>query len=103
MHDDMNRRSFLLTTAVVAAGAAIAGTGATAVAAPAADAASSEKLKLRKAVKFGMIGEGATIKEKFELIKSLGFEGVEIDSPSDVNREEAKKAADDTGIVIHGV
>ena len=99
----MNRRSFLQSTAVVAAGAALASGGALNAAAAAADEAGGGTLKLRKAVKFGMIGEGSTIKEKFELIKSLGFEGVEIDSPSDVNRDEAKKAADDTGIVIHGV
>ena len=96
----MNRRSFLQSTAAAAAGAALASAGA--LNAAAADE-SSGKLKLRKAVKFGMIGEGNTIKEKFELIKSLGFEGVEMDSPSDVNREEAKKAAEETGIVIHGV
>jgi L-ribulose-5-phosphate 3-epimerase len=96
-----NRRAFLQTTVTAAAGAA-ALLAAGARDAVAADA-TSPKLKLRKAVKFGMIGEGATIKEKFELIKSLGFEGVEMDSPSDVNRDEAKKAAADTGIVIHGV
>ena len=61
--------------------------------------------KLKKALKFGMIKlpEGSTIKQKFELIKSLGFEGVEMDSPSDVNRDEARAAAEETGIVIHGV
>jgi hexulose-6-phosphate isomerase len=38
-----------------------------------------------------------------ELIKKLGFLGVEIDSPSNVNKEEAVRARDQTGIVIHGV
>ena len=56
-----------------------------------------------KAVKYGMIGEGKTPKEKFELIKSLGFDGVEMDSPSDLKVEEAAKAAKEVGIVIHGV
>jgi L-ribulose-5-phosphate 3-epimerase len=58
---------------------------------------------LRKAVKFGMIRINGSIQEKFELIKSLGFLGVEMDSPSGVNKEEAVKAVKDTGIVIHGV
>ncbi|HEY1379331.1 MAG TPA: sugar phosphate isomerase/epimerase family protein, partial [Gemmataceae bacterium] len=44
-----------------------------------------------------------SIRDKFELVKSLGFQGVEMNSPSNINKEEAVKARDDTGIVIHGV
>jgi L-ribulose-5-phosphate 3-epimerase len=65
--------------------------------------ATTSALKLKKGVKFGMIQGGASVKEKFELIKSLGFQGVEIDSPSGVNKDEAVKAQADTGIKIHGV
>ena len=36
-------------------------------------------------------------------MKKLGFEGVEIDSPSSVNKLAAKRAAEKTGITIHGV
>jgi hexulose-6-phosphate isomerase len=67
-----------------------------------ADAA-PEKPRLKKAVKFNMITEGDSIQEKFSLIKSLGFEGVELDSPSDINREEVLSAKQKTGIEIHGV
>ncbi|HEX3727402.1 MAG TPA: sugar phosphate isomerase/epimerase family protein [Pirellulales bacterium] len=71
---------------------------------PALFAADSAPRKLRKAVKYGMIKlPGAGMEEKFQLIKSLGFEGVEIDSPSDVDRQEAVRARDKTGIRIHGV
>jgi len=67
-------------------------------------AGASGKRRLRKAVKYGMIKvPGASIEDKFNLIKSLGFEGVEFDSPSDVNRDEAVRASDKTGIKIHGV
>jgi len=66
-------------------------------------AAPEGKRKLRKAVKYGMIRIDGSIEEKFALIKSLGFEGVEFNSPSDINREEAVRARDKTGIVIHGV
>jgi len=60
--------------------------------------------RLKKAVKYGMIRvPNASIEDKFNLIKSLGFEGVELDSPSDVNRDEAARARDKTGIKIHGV
>ncbi len=63
----------------------------------------AEKPKLKKAVKFGMIEIDGSIEDKFNLIKSIGFEGVELDSPSDVDRQEAVRARDKTGIDIHGV
>jgi L-ribulose-5-phosphate 3-epimerase len=88
---NIDRRRFL--------GAAVA-TAALAGAAPAAD---DKKPRLKKAVKFGMIRIDAPIKDKFELIKSLGFLGVEIDSPSGLDLKEANKAQEDTGIKIHGV
>ncbi len=59
--------------------------------------------RLKKALKYGMIKPGSTPLEKFELIKRLGFQGVEIDSPSGVNREDAVRAKEKTGIDIHGV
>jgi L-ribulose-5-phosphate 3-epimerase len=78
------------------------GVAGAAVLASSASAATA-KPKLRKAVKYTMIGEGKTPKEKFELVKSLGFEGVEMDSPSDLDVEKTAKAAKEVGIVLHGV
>ncbi len=89
-----SRRRFLATT--LAAGLAAA--------APARLWAAESKRSLKKAVKFGMIKvPSASIEEKFTLIKSLGFQGVEFDSPSDINREEAASAQASTGIKIHGI
>jgi len=59
--------------------------------------------RLKKAVKWGMIGEGSTPLEKFQLLKELGFEGVEMNSPDSQDREAVVRARDTTGIVIHGV
>jgi len=59
--------------------------------------------KLKKAVKYGMVGGKGTPKEKFELLKKLNFQGVEIDSPSGLNLNELIAARDATGIQIHGV
>ena len=59
--------------------------------------------KLKKAVKYGMIRLDGSIEDKFNLVKSLGFQGVEVDSPSGINRDEAIKAQEKTGIKIHGV
>jgi L-ribulose-5-phosphate 3-epimerase len=91
------RREFLQSTL---AGAALA---TTALANFPVAAADEKKLRLKKAVKFGMIRTDGSIEDKFNLIKSLGFEGVEFDSPSKVDRDEAVRARDKTGIVIHGV
>jgi hexulose-6-phosphate isomerase len=85
----MNRRRFLQ--------AAVAGSAFATLAADAPEP------RLKKAVKFGMIRIDGSIADKFALIKSLGFQGVEMDSPSAIDRDEAVKARDQTGIVIHGV
>lgn len=85
------RREFL-----IAAGTAVAaGPALTAPAPP-------SKPKLKKAVKYGMVQTKGSAKEKFELLKRLGFEGVEIDSPSGLNLGELVAARDATGVVIHG-
>lgn len=97
-----SRRTFLQNT--IGAGAASAAIGADALLAqstrPATDPAGP---RLKKAVKFGMIKIAGSIEDKFNLIKSLGFQGVEMDSPSNVDRDEAVRARDKTGIDIHGV
>jgi L-ribulose-5-phosphate 3-epimerase len=92
MTQHIDRRMFLHSS--LATGAALAAGSAHAAA---------EKPKLKMAVKYGMIKGDAPIEEKFQLIKSLGFLGVEIDSPSEIDRDEAAAARDKTGIAIHGV
>jgi L-ribulose-5-phosphate 3-epimerase len=89
----MNRRSFLQSAAGLATIATM----------PTLLTATARKPQLKKAVKYGMIRIKGSIADKFNLIKSLGFQGVEMDSPSNINKEEAVKARDQTGIIIHGV
>jgi hexulose-6-phosphate isomerase len=91
MSHSIHRRRFLQAGLVAAAAPGLAIGG------------DKKRPRLRKAVKFGMIGIKGTIRDKFELIKSLGFEGVEVDSPGSLDKTEAVKAVHDTGIVIHGV
>lgn len=86
----MNRREFLAASAA----AVVAGSAT----------ANAPAVKLKKAIKFSMISvKGATTRDKFDLAKKIGFEGVEIDSPSGINRVAAKRAAEATGVQIHGV
>ena len=59
--------------------------------------------KLKKAVKYGMVGVKGTPTEKFAVLKKLGFLGVEIDSPSGLKLDEIVAATKETGILVHGV
>jgi len=88
MTHDYTRRAFLATSAL--------GVAATMVGA-------SGPVRLKKAVKYGMVGAGATPKEKLDLVKACGFEGVEIDSPSTINLDALVAASQETGIKVHGV
>lgn len=63
----------------------------------------ARRLPLRKAVKFGMIDEPLTIREKFALLQELGFDGVEMDSPNELDNAEILEAKAATGLPIHGV
>jgi hexulose-6-phosphate isomerase len=96
----LSRRFFLASSA---AAGALAGTAMLTQRDVAFAADSSAGPRLKKAVKFDMIKEGNSVEDKFNLIKSLGFQGVEINSPSGVNRDEAVAAKKKTGVDIHGV
>jgi L-ribulose-5-phosphate 3-epimerase len=103
-----SRRGLIAAAAASAAASAFFGpaalnrTGA-AFAAAADDATSASRPRLRKAVKYDMIRIDGPVEKKFDLIKSIGFEGCEFNSPSSVNREEAVAATKKTGIQIHGI
>ena len=92
-----DRREFLKWS-----GAAIV-SAATAQGTLRAGAATSPEKPFKKAVKYGMIQGGSTIKEKFQLLKELGFDGIELDSPSKLDRDEVVRARDEVGLPIHGV
>jgi hexulose-6-phosphate isomerase len=96
MTSSFDRREFLQASTAVVAGVALAGLGSSA-------GAAEPPIRLKKAVKFGMIGGDASVEEKFNLIKELGFQGVEMDSPGGPDPKEAVEASKKTGIAIHGV
>lgn len=98
MKRSLDRRQFIQTTLSTATLSTFAPHVASSL--YAADAAAP---RLKKAVKFGMIKINGSIQEKFELIKSLGFLGVEVNSPDKIDRNEALAAQEKTGIKIHGV
>lgn len=93
----ITRREFVAATAASAAYCSLSCTGV---------AAAQEKptdKRFKKAVKIGMVKVGDSLLEKFQLLKDLGFDGVELDSPSGVTVEQAKRCISETGLVVPGV
>src|SRR5690606_19180427 len=89
----MNRRDFVKSGAVLAAGVAIAG----------GLPVQGKARTLKKAVKLGMVEGDQPLVEKFKLLKEIGFDGVELDSPNPYRREDVLNARDVSGLPIHGV
>lgn len=59
--------------------------------------------KLKKCCKIGMVGEGDTLVEKFQLLKDVGFDGVEMDGPSGYDWKEVVDAKIEVGFEVPGV
>lgn len=89
------RRTFLQATAA-ASTLALAGTK---LAAEDAD----DEPRYKKAVKITMVKVEGSLTEKFKLLKSLGYDGVELKAPSGPTADEVKRAIDETGLPVHGV
>jgi len=50
-----------------------------------------------------MVKEELSILEKFQLLKDVGFDGVEMDGPNDLDKDEILEAKEKTGLEIPGV
>jgi L-ribulose-5-phosphate 3-epimerase len=60
-------------------------------------------LPIKLSLKCGMAQFGANLEEKFRILKELGYDGVELDSPGGQDKAEALAASKATGLPIHGV
>jgi hexulose-6-phosphate isomerase len=58
---------------------------------------------IRKSLKLGMVKEELSLLDKFKLLKDLGFDGVEPESPNALDKKEVLEACDKTGLLIPGV
>jgi hexulose-6-phosphate isomerase len=61
------------------------------------------QLKLKKSLKFDMVKEDLSIMDKFKLLKDVGFDGVELETPNTLPMKEVLQARDKTGLEIPGV
>ncbi len=94
----MNRKDFLTLTSAAAVGSTLFPWSSVE-----AKDMQSKKPLIKKSLKFGMIQEDLSIEDKFRLVKDLGFHGVEMDSPNELDDKEILKARDAVGIEIPGV
>src|SRR4051812_4790208 len=89
----MPRRAFLAASAAAVAGAAQAQD----------KTAGKTPNGFKKAVKYYMVQPGKTLLEKFALLKDLGFDGIELDSPNKFDPKEVLAAKEKTGLEVPGV
>lgn len=96
----MNRKDFIKSVALMA--------GATAMSPSSASAAMfkespQKKTMLKKGLGFGMIKEDLSLTDKFKLVKDLGFDGVELNVPLDINMSDVLSAKEKSGIELPSV
>lgn len=99
----MNRRRFLSTTGMATGLALGTGLNHRATAADTRSNQQANKNHILLSLKGGMCKDGKTLEEKFSLVKKLGYDGIELDSPGGQNKPEALAASKKTGLPIHGV
>ena len=96
-----SRRSFLELTGAAAAIGVTAGLGT-----GSQDNSTTEqrpKRNMKKSLKYGMVQVDGSVEDKFRLLKEIGYDGVELDSPSGLDEDEVLRARDATGLLIPGV
>ena len=59
--------------------------------------------RIYKSLKWNMVRFEGTTRERFQVLKDLGYDGVELDSPDGVDAAEAIAARDATGLPIEGI
>ncbi len=100
--EGLARRDFLaLGGMAFAVGCAAAGTRS---APPRIPRAREDRTRgFRLACKLGMVQENLSLEGRFSLLRSLGFDGVEMDAPNTLNAAEVEEATKKTGLPVHGV
>ncbi|MGH7127082.1 MAG: sugar phosphate isomerase/epimerase family protein [Planctomycetaceae bacterium] len=95
----LDRREFLKHAGSAAAAAWMA-TGA---AQPVIGSEGASEPRFKLAVKIGMVQGDLSLHEKFQLLKAIGYDGIELNSPNGFTTDEVLAARDETGLPIHGV
>ncbi len=103
------RRNFVKTAAAGLAATAVIGSqsGQPSEASEDTLAPGQPERRIFKAVKWGMVQDGASVLDKFKLQQDLGYDGVELNAPlhskATYDQKEVLDASRKTGMPIHGV
>lgn len=92
----ITRRSFTMSVCVIG----VAGLQRRLVA---NDAAANIGQHIYKSLKWNMIQTEGSVLDKFKLVKELGYDGIELNSPDDVDKGEALAASQQVGLPIEGL
>ncbi len=95
----MDRRDFILKSALAASVVSAAGT--TTFAKSTTEIKAAQPM-VKKSLKWGMVKEDLSVMDKFKLLKDLGYDGVELDSPNELDMKEVLAARDKTGLLLPG-
>jgi hexulose-6-phosphate isomerase len=101
MNAPLGRRQFIHAASAACATTALGMRGLAAM--PLQASTGEHRGQIYKSVKFGMVGGKLSIQQKFELLKELGYDGVELNSPGGCNKKQALAASKAVGLPIHGV
>jgi L-ribulose-5-phosphate 3-epimerase len=92
----MNRKEFIQSAACIAGAVSMAPF----VSASVSRVKSERKVTLKKGLGFGMIKEDLSLADKFKLAKDLGFDGIELNSPTEFTMSEILDAKTKSGIEL---
>lgn len=96
----MRRRTFLKCSLPLAVSGCVA---ATPRCIQAADDSLDIGEHIYKSLKWNMVQLPGSIQDKFRTLKEIGYDGVELDSPNGIDRDEAVRASQASGLPIEGV
>lgn len=102
---NMNKREFIKSAAVIAGAAAASPLAAAANArsTPTERKSTPGRLTLKKGLGYGMINEELSLTDKFKLARDLGFNGIELNTPSEFTIPELLEAKAASGIELPSV
>ena len=87
---------------MAASAVAVGSSVLTAATEAAAAGAAPPRPMVKKSLMWGMVKEDLSVMDKFKLLKDLGYDGVELDSPDKLDMKEVLAARDKTGLLIPG-
>lgn len=96
----LSRRGFLRAAAIALPGLAVTRIHAQTAAASESHDADPDR-RLLKSLKINMVQSPGSLTDKFKMLREIGFDGIELDSPG-VDVEETKRAIDASGLAVDG-